>query len=65
MLVFLGIAVGFLTMIKEKLVGEIYTQFDAGKKVSFELTEGRTLWLEETNHGLGSLPGTIRDPGRV
>lgn len=58
---FLGIVVGFLAAIKDKPEGEIYVRFDTGKEVTFELKDETTMWLEETNHGLGSSPGTIRD----
>lgn len=60
-LAFLAVVVGFLTAIKEKPEGRLYVSFNTGQEVTFELKEGVTMWLEETNRGLGSSPGRIEN----
>lgn len=58
----LALAFGLIGLFAEKPEPTVYMEFNTGDEVEFELKERVTMWLEETNRGLGSSPGTIRDP---
>jgi hypothetical protein len=57
----LALAVGFYALVQEKPKAEIYLAFDTGEENTFEVAEPLTVWLFETNFGLGSSPGRFKD----
>lgn len=65
LLAFLAVTLGFYAGFQKKPEAERYVRFNTGSEVTFELKEGRILWLEETNFGLGSSPGSISDPAKT
>lgn len=64
-LVSLSVGVGFFALTRPKPEAEKYVSFDTGEVKTFELTEPATLWLFETNSGLGSSPGRFRDEAEM
>lgn len=61
----LSIVVGFMAAVGEKPKAVVYVSFDTGKEETFEMSEGATMWLHETNRGFGSSPGSISDPEKT
>lgn len=57
----LALAVGFYALFQEKPKAEVHLAFDTGEEKSFEVAEPLTMWLYETNFGLGSSPGRFED----
>ena len=58
----LSLVVGFIVGVSDKPEAVVYVKFDTGDEEVFEMTEGATMWLYETNRGLGSSPGSISNP---
>lgn len=64
-LTILSVTVGLFAAFKEKPKAEVYVRFNTGDEESFEMSKGGTMWLHETNFGLGSSPGSIDDPAKT
>lgn len=61
----LSLVVGFMAGVSDKPEAEVYVRFYTGKEEVFEMSEATTMWLYETNRGLGSSPGSISDPEKT
>ena len=57
----LAVIVGVFAMSQPKAEAKIYVGFNTGEEKEFEMTGTGTMWLHETNSGLGSSPGRIED----
>lgn len=60
-----AVIVGFYAMLQPKPEAEVYVGFNTGQEKTFEMTETGTMWLHETNFGLGSSPGSIEDAAKT
>ena len=61
----LSVVVGFMAGVSNKPKAEVYVKFYTGNEEVFEMSEATTMWLYETNRGLGSSPGSISDPEKT
>ena len=56
---------GFMVAVMDKPKAVVYVGFSTGQEKIFEMSEGATMWLHETNRGLGSSPASISDPEKT
>lgn len=61
----LSLVVGFMIAVMDKPEAVVYVGFGTGTEKTFEMSEGATMWLHETNRGLGSSPASISDPEKT
>ena len=60
-----SVIVGVYAMFDPKPEAVVYVGFSTGEEKEFEMTQTGVMWLHETNHGLGSSPGSIEDAAKT